>query len=294
MILPPLRYVRPRSVTEAAALLAEIDGAAVLSGGQTLINALKLDLVQPTALIDVHRLDELRGIEVTTDGTVVIGAATTYVEIAASPEVRRLQPSVAEMAAGLVDRQVRNRGTIGGNCCLNDPTSNYPPLLTALGAWFHLTSATGWRSITADTLFAGSLATAVRPGELLTSVHLRPLPEGSRVVHRHQQLAKDSWALARVVVRLDVTDGVVEDARVVLGTVPGSPLRVAAVEEALIGRPADTSLTEAALVAFDGAGVETAGDAHGSAEYRLEMARVQLRRAIDDAIDTTAERSTTA
>lgn len=290
MILPPLRYMRPSTVAEAAEMLAEIDGAAVLAGGQTMINALKLDLVQPTALVDVHRLDELRGIDVTADGTLVIGAATTYVEIAASPVVRQVQPSVAEMAAGLVDRQVRNRGTIGGNCCLNDPTNNFPPLLTALGAWFHTRSTTGWRSITADTLFAGGLATTLRPGELLTSVHIRPLPEGTRVVHRHQQLAADSWALARAVVRLDVIDTEVEDARVVLGAVPGSPLRVTKVEQALLGRRVDSSLTDFALAAFDEAGVETVGDAHGSAAYRLEMARVQLRRALNDAV----ERSVTA
>ncbi|WP_128377191.1 FAD binding domain-containing protein [Streptomyces cavernae] len=285
MILPPVRYVRPQSVAEAASLLAAIDGAAVLAGGQTMINALKLDLVQPTALVDVHRLEELRGIEVADDGSLVIGAATTYAEIAASPVVRHHQPSVADMAAGLVDRQVRNRGTIGGNCCLNDPTNNFPPLLTALGAWFHITSTAGWRSITADTLFAGSLATALRPGELLMSVRLKPLPEGTRIVHRHLQLAADSWALARVVVRLDVIDGRVEDARVVLGAVPGSPLRLATVEQALLGHPADTRLTDAALTAFDEADVETVGDAHASAAYRLEMTRVQLRRALDDAVE---------
>lgn len=293
MILPPVRYVRPRTLAEAADLLADIDGAAVLAGGQTMINALKLDLVQPTALVDVHRLDELRGINVTADGTLVIGAATTYAEIAASPVVRRRQSSVAEMAAGLVDRQVRNRGTIGGNCCLNDPTNNFPPLLTALGAWFHTKSATGWRSITADTFFSGSLATALRPGELLTSVHIRPLPEGTRVVHRHLQLAADSWALARVVVRLDMIDAMVEGARVVLGAVPGSPLRLTVVEDALLGQPADASLIAAALAAFDRSGVDTVGDAHASAAYRLEMARVQLRRALESVVQQKTEQETT-
>jgi hypothetical protein len=120
MILPPLRYLRPDTVAEAVDLLADLDGAIVLAGGQTLINALKLDLVQPAALVDVHRLDELRGVSVAADGTVTIGAATTYAAIAAAPQLRDGAPAVAEMAAGLVDRQVRNRGTVGGNVCLND------------------------------------------------------------------------------------------------------------------------------------------------------------------------------
>ncbi|MEW2398250.1 xanthine dehydrogenase family protein subunit M [Streptomyces sp. NPDC046862] len=287
-----MRYVRPRTLAEATALLAEIDGSAVLAGGQTMINALKLDLAQPTALVDIHRLEELRGIEVTADGTLVIAAATTYAEIAASSVVRRLQPSVAEMAASLVDRQVRNRGTIGGNCCLNDPTNNLPPLLTALDAWFHTASAAGWRSITADTFFSGSLATSLRSGELLTSVHIRPLPAGARIVHRHLQLAADSWALARVVVRLDAVDGVVEGARVVLGAVPGSPMRLPAVEEALTGRSADAALIGPALAAFDQSGVEAVGDAHASDAYRVEMTRVQLRRALRSAVEQETTRST--
>jgi carbon-monoxide dehydrogenase medium subunit len=120
MILPPLNYVRPRTVADAVDLLTHVDGATVLAGGQTLVNALKLDLVQPAVLVDVHRLDELRGVTVAADGTVTIGAATTYAAITASPEVRAASPWVAAMATGLVDRQVRNRGTIGGNVCLND------------------------------------------------------------------------------------------------------------------------------------------------------------------------------
>ncbi|CAM5451818.1 Carbon monoxide dehydrogenase medium chain [Streptomyces alboniger] len=198
------------------------------------------------------------------------------------------------MAAGLVDRQVRNRGTIGGNCCLNDPTNNFPPLLAALGAFFHTASTAGRRSITTDTFFSGSLATSLRLGELLTSVHIRPLDVGTRVAHRHLQLAADSWALARAVVRLDVIDGLVDGARVVLGAVPGAPLRLTAVEDAVTGRQADTSLIEPALAAFDRSGVEAVGDAHASATYRVEMAGVQLRRALESVVEQETTRSTAA
>ena len=127
MIIPPLRYLRPANLAEAVHWLSALDGSIVLGGGQTLLNALKLDLVAPEYLVDVHRLEELAGMTVATDGTVRIGAASTYAAIAADPGVQQAAPSVSTMAAGLVDRQVRNRGTIGGNVCLNDPTNNMPP-----------------------------------------------------------------------------------------------------------------------------------------------------------------------
>ena len=184
MILPPLRYLRPASASDAVHWLASIDGAVVLAGGQTLVNALKLDLVAPTALVDIHRLEELRSIDVSADQTLTIGAATTYAALAASPDVRLTCPSVASMAAGLVDRQVRNRGTIGGNVCLNDPTNNFPPLLVALGARFNVLGPEGARTISADDFFLGTLTTALGNGELLVSVEIPRLPEGARLVHR--------------------------------------------------------------------------------------------------------------
>lgn len=285
MILPPLRYLRPLSVAEAVTMLTEIDGATVLAGGQTLTNALKLDLVAPSALVDVHRLDELRDISVSADGVLSIGAATTYAALAASPQVRDVAASIAVMAEGLVDRQVRNRGTIGGNVCLNDPTNNFPPLLRALDARFHLLGPAGRRVVTADSFFTGTMATALRPGELLTEIEIPALPAGSRVVHRHLQVGADSWAMARAVVRLDISDGVVADARVVLGAVLGSPQRLQLVEDAVRQRPAVAVLADAAVDAFDAEVVDTVTDVHCSATYRRQMAKVQVRRAVHDAVE---------
>lgn len=284
MILPPLRYLRPHTVSEAVDLLSHVDGSTVLAGGQTLINMLKLDLIAPAALVDVHRLDELRHIDLEADGTLVIGAAATYREIAVSPTVRRHQPAVATMAGGLVDRQVRNRGTIGGNCCLNDPANNLPPLLTALQARFR--SAAGGQTTvrSAEEFFTGTLATALAANELLTAVEIPPLPSGTIVEHAHQQLAADSWAIARVVVRLDVAGSSVTGARVVLGAVLGSPLRLEPIERALVGRRLDATLPQVA----DQVGelqIDTVDDVHCSADYRREMAEVQLRRALRAAVE---------
>jgi carbon-monoxide dehydrogenase medium subunit len=278
VILPPLHYLRPADPAEAVTMLSEVDGSVVLAGGQTLLNMLKLDLAQPSALVDVHRIDGLRGVRTADDGTLVVGAATTYASLSAV----RGHP-VAEMAAGLVDRQVRNRGTIGGNCCLNDPTNNFPPLLSALGARFRILGAAGERVLPANEFFLGTLATAVRPGELLTAIEIPPLPDTAVVAHEHLQVGADSWALARAVVRLDVVDGVVTDARVFLGAVYGSPLRLPEVERHLVGAAATPALGDAAEVLRD-LDVDAADDVHCSAAYRREMAEVQLRRALFAAV----------
>ncbi|MFE4196981.1 FAD binding domain-containing protein [Paenarthrobacter sp. NPDC056912] len=284
MILPPFRYVRPESARDAAALRREVPEAAVLAGGQTLINALKLDLVTPSVLIDIHALEELRGVT-HFDDSLRIGAATTYAELAADPLVRETAPDVAEMAAGLVDRQVRNRGTIGGNVALNDPTNNFPPLLSALGASFETMDDNGGSILlSADEFFRGALCTAVTNGGLLTAVHVPALPASDALAHRHMQLARDSWALARVVVRAAVSAGTLEEPRVFLGAVPGSPVRLTLVEAAINGRPRTPETITAALAAFDTEPFETVSDTHGSAHYRRAMAKVQLRRALVDII----------
>lgn len=284
MILPPFRYVRPSSAAEAVSLLDQIEGAAVLGGGQTLMNALKLDLVGPSALVDVHRLPELQGVE-HADGVLRIGAAVTYAELAVHPLVQAVAPSIAEMAAGLVDRQVRNRGTIGGNCALNDPANNYPPLLVALGAQFEVLTTEGLAVIEAQDFFLDTMFTAVTDGGVLVAIRVPDLPAGTVVVHNHMQLAKDSWSMARCVVRLETTDGRTDAAIVTIGTVPGSPLRLGKVEEALKGADSySDELKEAVGAAFDAEDVEFIGDSHGTIDYRRTMMRVLLRRTVNDAL----------
>ena len=282
MIPPPFRYLKPTSVPEALSLLAGTEGAAVLAGGQSLVNALKLDLVSPEALVDVHRLPELRTIEAV-DGAVRIGAAVTYDELATHPLVREQLPALAAVAAGLVDRQVRNRGTVGGNACLNDPTNNLPPLLASLEATFEVQQhGQPARTVPATDFFLGTLLTVAHGPVLLTAVTVPVQGPGTRIAYRHQQVGADSWALARAVVRVDVAGNTVTRARVHLGAVPDSPRRLAGVEAELEGAVLGTATVTAALGAFDAEQVETLGDSHGSAAYRLAMARVQLARALQE------------
>jgi carbon-monoxide dehydrogenase medium subunit len=275
MLLPSFEYERPDTIEEAVSLLSAHRNARVLAGGQTLLNALKLRIVNPDVLVDVTRIDELRRIELADDGSLVIGAAATYDEVSGSPLVREQHPLVAEMTSKLVDRQVRARGTIGGNICLADPTSNYPPLVVALAARMRVRgSAT--REVEAEDFFIAPYMTVVAPGELLEAVVLPPLDEGQGVGYETLQVGTDSWALARACA-LVTCNGTIRSARVALGCGP-VPVRQPAMERALVGRePTAEAIAEAAELA--GEGFDPPTDVHATAEFRAEMAKVMARRA---------------
>lgn len=284
MLLPELEYVRPHSVEEAVERLAGHRNARVLAGGQTLLNALKLRIVHPDVLVDVSRLEALRAISRDDDGTIRVGASVTYDELVADPLVREQHAVTAAMTSRIVDRQVRARGTIGGNVCLADPTGNYPPLLVALGARLVLRGPDGERTIPAEGFYLAPYMTAIEPGELLTHVLLPPLAPGEGVGYESLQVGIDSWALARACALVRVEAGgagtrTIAAARVALGCGP-VPLRQPAMEAALIGLPAGAAEQIAAAAALAGEQFDPPGDVHASAEYRTEMARVMARRAV--------------
>src|SRR4249919_1533992 len=169
MLLREVEYARPATVEEAVSLLSEHDGARALAGGQTLVNVMKARAASPDVLVDLHDLYELRGIELGSDGTLEIGAMTTYTDIIGSAEARA-RPILGEVCAQIADVQVRNRGTIGGNICSNDPTNHLPPLMVAIGAQMTIASEGGERTVSADEFFLGVYMTAVAPDELLTKI----------------------------------------------------------------------------------------------------------------------------
>src|SRR5947207_10433382 len=173
MLLREVEYARPASVQEALRLLSENEGARALAGGQTLINVMKARAASPDVLVDLNGLDELRGIDLGSDGTLSIGPMTTYTELMRSAEAKA-RPILGEVAAQIADVQVRNRGTIGGNVCSNDPTNHLPPLLVALGATMTIAGAQGERSVPAEEFFLGVYMTAAGPGELLTKITVPP------------------------------------------------------------------------------------------------------------------------
>lgn len=264
-------------------MLAENPGARPLAGGQSLLNVLKHRAAEVEAVVDISRLEELRGIDADGGGRLEIGAACSYDQIAASDAVAAAHPKVAEVAAGLVDQQVRCRGTIGGNACFNDPGSNFPPLLVALEAEMRIQGPDGDRQVAADQFFRDTYSVDLAPGELLRSIVLAPA-DGTSVGYSSLQLGEDSWAVARAVARVRCNGTIVEP-RVVIGCVSGAQPRAEAAEQALDGAEPSAEAIAAAAERAD-AGIEPPSDAHASASYRRKMARVMVQRAVTEATET--------
>src|SRR6476619_6319114 len=169
MLLASVEYARPRSLDEALFLLAANPNARALAGGQTLVNVMKARIAAPEVLVDLNDLPELREIRETGDG-LELGAMVTYSQLVTASEVHRSRPILADVSAQIADVQVRNRGTVGGNVCSNDPTNHLPPLFAALGATMAIVGPDGERTVASDDFFLGVYLTAVGPGELLTRV----------------------------------------------------------------------------------------------------------------------------
>jgi carbon-monoxide dehydrogenase medium subunit len=281
MLLRSLRYGRPGSLAEATEMLAANPGARPLAGGQSLLNVLKHRAADVDAVIDISRLEELKGIDADGSGGLEIGAACSYDRIASSDAVAAAHPKVAEVAAGLVDQQVRCRGTIGGNACFNDPGSNFPPLLVALEATMRVAGPDGEREVAAEDFFEDTYSVALQPGELLKSIALAPA--GDAAVGYSSLQAEDSWALARAVARVSC-NGTIAAPRVVIGCVSGAQPRAGAVESALDGAEPSAEVIAAAAELSD-PGIAPPNDVHASSDYRRKMAKVMVRRAVAEAIE---------
>jgi carbon-monoxide dehydrogenase medium subunit len=262
MLLREVDYARPESVAEAVRLLSGHENARVLAGGQSLVNVMKVRVATPDMVVDLNRIPELREIRAV-DGALELGAMATYAEIIDSDEVRRARPILADVAVTIADTQVRNRGTIGGNLCSNDPTNHFPPLVAAVGAELTIVGADGERTVRADAFFEGVYMTAVLPGEVLTKVRI-PARESRRDGWASVALGKDGTGIVNVAACVD--DG---QARVAIGCVAATPVVVTAAVE-------DDAVTEAVRAA----NLDPPSDVHASAEYRRHLAEVLARRAV--------------
>ena len=254
-------YRKASSVENAADLLANAEDGVYLAGGMTLIPTLKQRLAAPSDVIDVGGLDGLRGIDV--GATVRIGALATHAEVAASAEVRGAIPALSDLAEGIGDAHVRNRGTIGGSIANSDPAADYPAAVVGLGATVH----TNRRSIAGDDFFTDLFETALEEGEIITAVEF-PVPASAS----YAKFPNPASRYAVVGVMVARVDGGVR-----VGVTGAGPcaFRSAELEAAL----AD-GLSVAAL---DGVSVPSANfnsDLHASAEYRAHLVAVMARRAV--------------
>lgn len=282
MLPRSFKYARPDTLAEASRLLAEHPSARPLAGGQSIINVMKLRAAEVEALIDISRLDELRFVAETADGDLEIGAGMRYHELATHPLVGAHQPLVADVANHLVDVQVRSRGTLGGNVCYADPTSNFAPLLVAQDATIRLSGPDGGRDVRAEDFVIGPFRCDLRPGELVRSVVIPRQARDAGLGYQSLQLGRDSWALARATAWVQ-GNGTITAARVVLGCIGPRPARQRVIEDALVGSTGDDA-SVAAAATLELMDVDAVGDSHASSEYRTEMARVQAARAIRQAL----------
>jgi carbon-monoxide dehydrogenase medium subunit len=255
-------YHRPASLKDAAAMLGQAEDGKLMAGGMTLIPTLKQRLAQPSDIIDLGKIAELRGIR--RDGSnLVIGAMTKHAEVAASNEVRGAIPALADLAEGIGDPQVRNRGTIGGSIANADPAADYPAAVLGLGA----TIQTDKRQIKGDDFFTGLFETALEPGEIITAVSF-PIPEKAAYV----KFPNPASRYAVVGVFVARTGGGVRVA--VTGAGP-SVFRVTEMEQAL-GSNFSPDAIKGVKVPTDGLN----SDIHASAEYRAHLVNVMARRAV--------------
>ena len=247
----------------AAAQLAQNGDAKLMSGGQTLLQSMKLGLIAPSDVIDLGAIAEMKGITVA-GGKVTIGAGTTHAAVAASKDVQQAIPALAALAGHIGDRQVRNRGTLGGSLANNDPAACYPAAVLALGA----TVTTNQRSIAAEAFFQGLYTTALADGEVITSVSF-PVPEKAGWQKFKQPASR--FSLVGVFVAKFATGVRVA----VTGAGASGVFRATGLEAKLSANYSATALTGATVDASN-----LNSDLHGSAEYRAALIPVLAGRAV--------------
>jgi carbon-monoxide dehydrogenase medium subunit len=257
-------YLRPPSLSDAIGALSRHPEARPLAGGLSLLSAMKLRLNAPSHLIDLQDLPDLRGIRVAQD-VVEIGAMVRHAAVAASDRVRSAIPALADLAGGIGDRQVRNRGTLGGSLANNDPAACYPAAVLGLGA----TVVTDRRAIAADDFFRGLFTTALEPAELILNVRF-PVPRSAAYVKFHQPASR--FALVGVLVA-EMASGAIRVA--VTGAGP-SVFRSTELEAALAAR-----FTPAKAESVTVPAEKLNADIHAGADYRAQLIPVLAGRAVE-------------
>jgi carbon-monoxide dehydrogenase medium subunit len=260
-------YHRPSSVDEAAALFAKGSESKYLAGGHTLLPVMKQRLASPSDVIDLGRIKDLIGIEVSGDA-LIIKAATTYFDILQSADAQKAIPAIVHLTSVLGDPQVRYRGTIGGSIANNDPAADFPAAVVALGA----TVKTNKRSIAADDFFKGLFTTALEDGEIITQVAF-PIP--AKAGYSKMRHPASCFALTGVFV-VKTKAG---DVRVAAtGASSSGVMRVPAIEAALKANWSPGALDSVTISAGG-----LLSDIHGSSTYRANLIKVMAQRAVAEA-----------
>jgi aerobic carbon-monoxide dehydrogenase medium subunit len=275
-------YVAPSSVAEAVAALTEAgEDAKVLAGGQSLIPVLRLRLSYPSVLVDLRRLDELRGVRDDGD-SLVIGAMTRHADVVTDPLVRQHAALVAEATATVADPAVRHLGTFGGALAHADPAGDLAAVAVALDAELVAEGPRGTRTIAAGEFFRDYLETALEPDEILTQVRIPKLEGQWGVRYEKFHRVAQAWAIVGVAAAVRRSNGSIAEARIGLTNMGSTPVRARGVEESLAGVAAESgAVREAAKRAAEG--TRPPSDLNGKADYREHLAKVLTARAVSAA-----------
>lgn len=280
----PFDYALASSIDEAVNLLADTDGETiVLAGGQTLLPMLSMRLARPDRVVDINGVAELAGIE-DAGAEIIVKACTRQAAALASPVIRDKLPLLSKAIGHVGHTQTRNRGTLGGSLAHADPAAEIPLAALSLDAEVTLRSVSGSRRLKVADYFVGPMMTAREPDELLVSLHF-PLRADAAVGTGFHEIAERHGDFAVVAVAAQLgfdTGGTCTHAAVAFGGVDAHPVRIAALEAALVKSDLGSIAVAAALDCITD-GIEPTTDQHASADYRRRVARHLAARAIADA-----------
>jgi carbon-monoxide dehydrogenase medium subunit len=283
MIPPEFDYLAPTTVAEAVALLQAHNGdAKILAGGQSLIPAMRFRLSAPATLIDINGIAELHSIA-ESGGYLRIGAMTSEVMLEESALVQQKYPLLADATRVIADPVVRNRATVGGNLAHADPANDHPAAMLAYGAEVVAVGPAGSRTIPIDDFFVDLFESALAPNEVLTEIRIpMPGPHAGGAYVKVERKVGD-YAVSAVAVQLTMSGDVCTAARIALTNVNPTPMRARNAEAALIGQTLTDEVLESAGQAA-AAECEPSADLRGSVEYKRDLTRVLIKRAIRQAV----------
>ena len=278
MIPAQFEYVAPSTVEEAlAALAAAGEDAKVLGGGQSLLPVLRMRMADPSTIVDVGRIPEMRGIREDGDA-LVIGAMTTHYEVARDPLIAQHAQLLALATRTVADPQVRHRGSFGGSLAHADPAGDLPAPALALDAEMVIAGPSGRRTVPAAEFFVDYFTTALEPTDLLVEVRM-PKWTGWNAHYEKFNRVAQAWSIVGVAAAVRVSGGASAEARIALTNMGPTPVRATGVEQALVGQQATAEAVRAAA-RHATEGTSAPGDASADADYREHLAEVLTGRAV--------------
>jgi aerobic carbon-monoxide dehydrogenase medium subunit len=279
VIPAPFAYHRPKTIAEAAALLAQHgDDSRVLAGGQSLIPMMKLRLAAPRHLIDIAGLADLKGVQKTAN-TLVLGATTTQHELQQSKLATDAAPILMEASLLIADPQVRYVGTLGGNLANGDPGNDMPAVMMCLDASYRLVGPSGGRTVRAREFYKGLYATALKPGEIITAIEIPVPPAGHGYAYEKLKRKIGDYATAAAGVVLTVAGGRIANCAIALSNLSETALLAKDAAAAVVGTALEKPAVDAAVKAAR-AIMSPASDTRGSAEYRTYAGGVMVERGL--------------